>query len=172
MDTYHIDIIIGILVIISLFFGIYKGFLRIFFYLLAVISGGFISTKLKILLVDYIPPNLLGTILLYALTILIITIFLIIIGILTAQIFTKHPFLKVIDRLVGTFFSGFLLVMFLALIYQATYQLNPQLVNSKEVVASKAMQTINQFSEKVYQKLPESLQKKISDMKLNPYAVK
>ena len=158
-----IDIIITILLLGCIGYGIYAGFIKIFFGFLSIILGSIIAGKFYIYGSQFMPQNNWTLLFSFALIFFFVSFVIMLLGKLISAAFEKM-LLKPVDKSVGALFMLFLGVLLTGIFYSGTEELSPQTIAKIHGNDAKIVQAIYKFDKGFFNILPKSCQAKLKNM--------
>ena len=157
------DIIVITLLLICIGYGIYEGFIKIFFGFLSLILGSLIAAKFYVYGSKFLPQNDWALLFSFAIIFFIVSFLIMLFGKFMGSVFEKM-LLKPVDKILGALFSLFIGVLAIGIVYEGLQNLSPETISKANAKNSKVIQYIYNFDNEFFNFLPISLQGKIKNI--------
>ncbi|MFC1485349.1 CvpA family protein [bacterium] len=150
---------IGIL-LISAWYGLYKGLVQIFFLFASLILGSLIASKFYIYGTNFLPNSDWSLLFSFAILFFISSFIILTIGKLLAK-FIEKIFLKPIDKFLGMLLAIFLGALFIGILYQGIKNFSPKYFKKLKLDDYSVVNYIYDFDTKIYSFTPKFIKNKL-----------
>lgn len=158
-----IDIVVIILLLACIGYGIYDGFIKIFFGFISIILGSLIAGQFYVYGSKFLPQNDWTLLFSFAIIFFVVSFLIMLFGKFMGSVFEKM-LLKSVDKILGAIFTLILGTLMLGIIYNGIEDLSPTTISKLNAKNAKVVQYVYNFDKGFFNSLPNFFQKKLKDI--------
>ena len=158
-----IDIVVIILLLACIGYGIYAGFIKIFFGFMSIILGSLIAGKFYIYGSTFLPQNDWTLLFSFAIIFFVVSFLIMLFGKFMGSMFEKMM-LKPVDKTLGALFTLFLGALMIGIIYNGFYELSPESLSKTNAENAKVVQYVYNFDKSFIAVFPNFFEQKLKDI--------
>jgi uncharacterized membrane protein required for colicin V production len=158
-----IDIVVIILLLACIGYGVYAGFITIFFGFASIIVGSLIAGQFYVYGSNFLPQNDWTLLFSFALIFFVVSFLIMLFGKFMGSVFEKM-LLKSVDKILGALFTLFLGALMLGIIYNGMQDISPDSLTKMNAKKAKVVQYVYKFDTGFFESLPNFFQKKLKDI--------